>query len=160
MSTGHGRQLLVGTTKGAFVLEPRSDAEGSWSVRGPFCDGWPINHVVGDPATGTIWAGGGGAWSGAGIWRSTDGGDTWTLAKLTTGELDAWAAEDPGFAESIGWESVEAPFGDEFSQVWSLGLAGERVYAVTKPAALLAIEDGRETDTVAGAVLSLLSRLP
>ena len=84
---------------------------------------------------------------------------TWTR-RHTTGELDAWAAEDPGFAESIGWEAGEAPFGDEFSQVWSLGLAGERVYAGTKPAALLASNDGGATDTVAGAVLSLLARLP
>lgn len=138
-------QLLVGTTKGAFILEPSDDAEASWSVRGPFCDGWPINHVVGDPATGALWAGGGGAWSGAGVWRSTDGDETWSVAKLSTGELDTWAAGDPGFAEAMGWEPVEVPFGAEFSQVWSLGRAGDRLYAGTKPAALLASDDGGVT---------------
>ena len=103
--------LLVGTTKGAFVLD--GDAERSrWAVRGPYCDGWPINHVIGDPATGTIWAGGGGDWSGAGVWRSDDGGRTWQLTKLTTGQMDAWAADDPAFAESIGWTEAPAPFGD------------------------------------------------
>ncbi len=137
-------ELLVGTTKGGFMLRPDPQAS-TWSVRGPFCDGWPINHMVGDPATGAIWAGGGGAWSGAGVWRSSDGGDSWELSKLTTGELDAWAADDPDFAQSIGWSRPEAPFGDEFSQVWSLGLAGDRVYAGTKPAALLASDDGGAT---------------
>ena len=95
-------RLLVGTTKGAFILDGTSDRSG-WSVRGPYCDGWPINHVVGDPRTGTMWAGGGGDWSGAGVWRSDDDGHTWTLAKLTTGEVDTWAAQDPEFAEMIGW---------------------------------------------------------
>lgn len=136
-------QLLVGTTKGAFVLDRRDDA--TWSVRGPFCDGWPINHVVGDPVTGTLWAGGGGEWSGAGVWRSTDGGGSWTLSQLTTGAMDAWAANDPDFAATIGWTEPEVPFGEEFSQVWSLGRAGERLYAGTKPAALLASDDGGVT---------------
>lgn len=136
-------QLLVGTTKGAFVLDRRHEA--TWSVRGPFCDGWPINHVVGDPVTGTLWAGGGGEWSGAGVWRSTDGGDSWMLSQLTTGAMDAWAANDPDFAATIGWTEPEVPFGEEFSQVWSLGRAGERLYAGTKPAALLASDDGGVT---------------
>ena len=61
--------LLVGTTKGAFVLRGGEDRDG-WAVSGPHCDGWPINHVIGDDTTGTIWAGGGGDWSGAGVWRS------------------------------------------------------------------------------------------
>jgi hypothetical protein len=94
---GNGVTLLVGTTKGAFLIDGGSDRSG-WSVRGPFCDGWPINHVVGDPATGHIWAGGGGDWHGAGIWRSTDYGQSWNLSKLTSGKLDDWAAHDPDFA--------------------------------------------------------------
>ena len=79
--TDIGPLLLVGTTKGAFLLEGDAD-RAAWSVRGPFCDGWPINHMVGDARTGTIWAGGGGQWTGAGVWRSDDSGATWTLAKL------------------------------------------------------------------------------
>ena len=47
--------VLVGTTKGAFLLSGTPEGDG-WSVAGPFCDGWPINHVIGDPETGTIWA--------------------------------------------------------------------------------------------------------
>ncbi|MGC5585146.1 exo-alpha-sialidase [Ornithinimicrobium sp. W1665] len=136
--------LLVGTTKGAFVLDGDA-ARTSWAVRGPYCGGWAINHVVGDPATGSVWAGGGDDWFGAGVWRSRDVGRTWELTKLTTGELDAWAAEDPAFAESIGWADQVAPFGEDFSQVWSLGRAGDRLYAGTKPAELLTSDDDGAT---------------
>ena len=45
--------ILVGTTKGAFLISGGSDRSG-WTVTGPHCDGWPINHLVGDAATGTI----------------------------------------------------------------------------------------------------------
>lgn len=51
--------ILVGTTKGAFLISGGADRRG-WGVRGPFCNGWPINHVIGDPVSGTLWAGGGG----------------------------------------------------------------------------------------------------
>ncbi len=137
-------QLLVGTTKGTFVLDGDADRS-RWSVRGPYCDGWPVNHVVGDPATGTMWAGGGGDWSGAGVWRSRDGGHTWELTKLTTGQVDVWAASDPDFAAAIDWTEEPAPFGDRFGQVWSLGRSGERLYAGTKPAMLLVSDDDGAT---------------
>ena len=39
--------ILVGTTKGAFLISGGSDRSG-WKVTGPHCDGWPINHLVGD----------------------------------------------------------------------------------------------------------------
>ena len=74
--SSNGMKVLIGTTKGVFLLSGGSDRSG-WNVRGPFCDGWPINHVVGDPATGSLWAGGGGDWHGAGVWHSGDGGETW-----------------------------------------------------------------------------------
>ncbi len=136
--------LLVGTTKGAFVLDGDAGRD-RWSVRGPYCDGWPVNHAIGDPGAGTMWAGGGGDWSGAGVWRSDDVGHTWSLAKLTTGQMDAWAAADPGFAAAIGWSETPAPFGDEFAQVWSLGRVGDRLYAGTKPASLLVSDDDGTT---------------
>ena len=132
--------LLVGTTKGAFVLDGDADRT-HWEVRGPYCDGWSVNHVIGDRVTGRMWAGGGGDWSGAGVWRSGDSGRTWELTRLTSGEMDAWAADDPGFAESIGWTEGPVPFGDGFSQVWSLGRVGGRLYAGTKPATLLVSDD-------------------
>ena len=140
-------RVLVGTTKGAFVIDGDAGRE-RWTVRGPYCDGWPVNHVIGDPATGTMWAGGGGEWSGAGVWRSDDDGHTWTLSRLTTGQIDAWARSDPEFATSIGWSDDPVPFGEDFSQVWSLGRVGGRLYAGTKPATLLVSDDDGATWSV------------
>ena len=133
-------RLLVGTTKGAFILTGTSDRDG-WSVSGPHCDGWCINHMVGDATSGHIWAGGGGEWEGAGIWRSEDGGETWTVARLSKGQRDDWAATDPDFAEMIGWEPWEAPFDTDISQIWSLGYGHGTLYAGTKPATLLTSTD-------------------
>ena len=99
MSTG-SISVLVGTTKGAFIAAGSTDRSG-WTVKGPFCDGWPINHVVGDPETGALWAGGGGEWNGAGVWRSLDGGETWTVARLTKGMVDDWAANDADLAQML-----------------------------------------------------------
>jgi photosystem II stability/assembly factor-like uncharacterized protein len=138
--------ILVGTTKGAFLISGGSE-RGSWSVMGPHCDGWPINHLAGDPETGTIWAGGGGDWHGAGIWRSDDGGESWQLSRLTRGTIDEWAANDADFARMIGWTPEPLPFADNFSQVWSLEYAHGMLHAGTKPASLLQSRDGGVTWT-------------
>ncbi|MCF3932562.1 exo-alpha-sialidase [Acuticoccus sp. M5D2P5] len=142
-----GITVLVGTTKGAFLVSGGADRSG-WTVSGPFCDGWPINHVVGDPATGRIWAGGGSDFHGAGIWSTSDGGQTWSLTRLTKGEMDGWAAGDAAFAAMIGWTDEPLPFGDAFSQIWSLSFADGTLYAGTKPAQLLKSEDGGASWTV------------
>ncbi|MGB6800289.1 MAG: exo-alpha-sialidase, partial [Xanthobacteraceae bacterium] len=133
--------LLVGTTKGAFLI--CGDDRCDWAIRGPYCDGWPINHVIGDPETGTIWAGGGGEWHGAGVWRSEDGdGTNWKVTRLSKGKMDDWAANDPNFAKMIGWTDEPLPFADAFAQIWSLGYAHGTLYAGAKPASLLASENG------------------
>jgi len=106
-------QLLLGTTKGAFILT--SDDRQDWAVAGPFCDGWPINHVIGDPASGRIWAAGGSDWHGPGVWRSDDRGQSWTLSQ-------------DGFAADL-------------KTLWSLGRAGSVLYAGAKPARLLESHD-------------------
>ena len=142
--TGNGITVLVGTTKGAFLVSGGKDRE-NWGVKGPFCDGWPINHVIGDPGSGTIWAGGGGEWHGAGVWRSQDGGESWETTRLTKGTMDDWAANDPDFAAMINWSTEDLPFTDQFSQIWSLGYAHGKLYAGTKPARLLASSDGGNT---------------
>ncbi len=104
--------LLVGTTKGLFILAGDA-ARSGWQVTGPFCDGWPINHAVGDRASGTIWAGGGSGWHGPGVWRREAG--AWTMSK--------------------------GPF-EGAEQVWSLGRDGARLLAGTKPASLWQSDDG------------------
>ncbi len=134
--------VLLGTTKGAFLLTSNSDG---WDVSGPHCDGWPINHVVGDAETGRIWAGGGGDWNGAGVWRSGDGGETWELSQLSTGDADAWFANDPDAAAMFGWTPKDVPFADDLKAVWSLRHTNGTLYAGTKPAQLLESRDGGVT---------------
>jgi len=109
--------VLLGTTKGAFLLDSDADRR-DWQIRGPFCDGWPINHVLGDPATGALWAAGGSNWHGPGIWRSVDGGQNWTLSKDNLAGIET---------------------------VWSLGRAGDTLYAGSKPAQIFQSTDGGET---------------
>jgi len=142
--------ILLGTTKGAFLVSGENNRSG-WTVKGPFCDGWPINHVVGDPATGMLWAGGGGEWHGAGVWSSENGGDSWNVTRLTKGTMDEWAANDPDFANMIDWSDEPLPFADPFSQIWSLEYSHGVLYAGTKPAGLLASHDGgRNWEKVSG----------
>lgn len=132
--------ILVGTTKGAFAIDGTPDRV-TWSVRGPLCDGWSIGHVVGDPTTGRMWAGGGGDFHGAGIWHSDDDGQTWTLNRLTRGKMDDWAANDPDFAKMVGWTDNPLPFEDDFTDIWALHFAHGVLYAGTKPANLLRSAD-------------------
>ncbi len=134
--------ILVGTTKGAFLINGQNGRD-DWKVSGPHCEGWSINHVIGDGQN--IWAGGGDDWHGAGIWHSGDGGQTWAVTKLTKGMVDDWAANDADFAQSIGWTDAPLPFGDTFAQIWSLGHVHGTLYAGTKPAALLASHDMGKT---------------
>ena len=56
-------RVLIGSKKGAFVLESDSERR-DWRVRGPLCEHWPLTHVAADLADGTIYATGGNAWSG------------------------------------------------------------------------------------------------
>ncbi|GKY88420.1 sialidase family protein [Sinisalibacter aestuarii] len=133
--------ILVGTTKGAFLLTG-TDRDG-WQVSGPHCDGWPINHLASDPQTGALWAGGGNDWTGSGIWRSTDGGESWALAKLSNGKFDEWLANDPDFAEEIGMEpDPAAPYTGTVEAIWSLKYAHGTLYAGGKPAQLFTSRDG------------------
>lgn len=112
--------VLIGTKKGAFIMEGDGGRR-SWALRGPFCATWPINHVVADPASGTIFAAGGDAWFGAAVWRSADLGATWTHSS-------------EGLAYAEGEEPVKS--------VWSLAPAGERLYAGVEPAGLFRSDDG------------------
>ena len=145
-----GVSVLVGTTKGAFILTGHADRS-DWSINGPHCSGWSISHVAGDPETGRIWAGGGGDFFGAGVWSSKDGGATWEVTRLTEGQLDSWAADEPDFARSVGWTGDPLPFGTAFSQIWSLHFDHGTLYAGTKPAQLLRSKDfGKTWEKVSG----------
>ena len=137
--------VLVGTTKGLFLLDAGPDRQ-DWQLRGPFCDGWGINHAIGDPETGRIWAAGGGQWPGAGVWRSGDLGESWQVSQLANGGVNDWIAENPKEAAQFGMEpNPPAPFDGEIEALWSLGLSHGVLYAGAKPGALYASRDGGES---------------
>src|SRR3978361_2280508 len=72
--------VLLGTKKGVFILDS-DESRRDWTLSGPFCETWPVNHAIGDPATGVIYAGGGSEWVGPAVWKSADGGRTWTHSR-------------------------------------------------------------------------------
>lgn len=117
--------ILAGTKKGTFILES-DESRHSWELRGPFCDTWPINHVIADPKTGTIYAGGGNEWFGPAVWKSTDLGKTWTHSS-------------EGLAYKEGEEPIKA--------VWSLAIGPGGLYAGVEPAGLFHSADGGQTWT-------------
>ena len=117
--------VLVGTRKGAFILEGRADRK-SWELKGPFCATWPMNHVVGDVATGTIYGAGGNEWFGPAIWKSTDLGESWTHSS-------------EGLAYEAGAEPIKAS--------WSVAVKNGSVYAGVQPAGLFRSDDRGETWT-------------
>jgi photosystem II stability/assembly factor-like uncharacterized protein len=135
--------LLLGTTKGAFLLTPEGEG---WAVSGPHCGGWPINHMAGDPESGVIWAAGGGEFHGAGVWRSEDGGESWVLSRFANGQMNEFLKAEPEMAKAFGMEpEPPAPFDGEVVALWSIRRAGGRLYAGAKPAALFESRDGGES---------------
>lgn len=115
-------RLLVGTKKGLFLVDGKRRGN-DWSVAGPYCEAWPINHAIGAPANGTIYAGGGNEWFGPAVWKSTDGGESWSHSSA-----------------GIAYPEGETPVGS----VWSLARDGDRLYAGVQPAGLFVSEDGGE----------------
>ena len=115
--------VLLGTKKGAFIL--KSDTlRRSWSLRGPFCETWPLNHVIADPTTATIYAAGGNEWFGPAVWKSTDLGATWTHS-----------------SEGLAYREGEEPI----NSAWSLAPADGALYAGVEPAGLFRSDDAGQT---------------
>lgn len=152
------RVLLLGTGKGAFLLEGDS-ARRDWQLRGPFCDGWPVSHVIGCAATGQIWAAAGDEWHGSGVWRSADGGETWQLARLANGQFDEWLANDPELAAETGLKpSPPAPYTGRLEALWSLCRAGTSLFAGGKPGLLFASADDGDSWQLVDALATHPSR--
>jgi photosystem II stability/assembly factor-like uncharacterized protein len=121
--------VLLGTRKGAFILQSDA-ARTDWALRGPFCDTWPINHVIADSDSATIYAAGGNEWFGPAVWKSTDLGATWTHSS----EGMNYGEGEPGILAA-----------------WSLCRANDRLYAGAQPAGLFESRDDGATWThVAG----------
>ncbi|MDB5642848.1 MAG: glycosyl hydrolase repeat-containing glycosyl hydrolase [Hyphomicrobiales bacterium] len=115
--------VLLGTKKGVFILES-DESRRSWALSGPFCETWPIQHAIGDPATGAIYAGGGSEWFGPAVWKSLDRGRTWTHSRA-----------------GLTYESGVAPI----KTVWSLALHDRSLYVGVEPAGLFRSEDAGAT---------------
>lgn len=117
---GEGVQLLIGTRKGAFILESDSERR-DWRARGPFCETWPIHHMVRSPSDGTLYAGGGSEWYGPTVWRSADMGSSWEQSSdgLTYGDN-----------------------GPAIITVWNVTPSNGSVYAGVEPAGLFRSDDG------------------
>jgi len=121
--------VLVGTKKGGFIVDG-DDSRDVWTIRGPLCEGQAIHDMSVDPASGTLYAGGGSSWYGPAVFRSDDLGQTWTVssAGLTYGDG-----------------------GPQISLVWNVTAAHGVVYAGVGDAGLFRSGDGGATwDHVVG----------
>lgn len=123
------QRILLGTSKGVFVFE-RDGPRAQWRMHGPHCECWPINHVIGDAKSGTIYAAGGNEWFGPAVWKSKDGGKSWTHS-----------------SEGLSYVEGEKPI----KSVWSLAKSGSTLYAGVEPAGLFrSTDDGASWDHVSG----------
>lgn len=155
-----GVRVLVGTRKGAFVLEADGQRK-DWTVSGPYFGGWELYHVTGSPADpDRLYASQSTGWFGQIIQRSDDGGKTWMQPGTPAGEPTTTPDGMPK-AESNKFVYDENPttgkpltthqFYDgtqhpwEFKRVWHLEPSltdVDTVYAGIEDAALFKSTDG------------------
>lgn len=129
-------RVLVGTRKGAFVLE--SDGKrADWKVEGPHFAGWEIYHLKGSPADpNRIYASQSSSWFGQIVQRSDDGGRTWT----PVGNRFVYEGT-PGTHQ--WYDGTPHPW--EFARVWHFEPCltdPDLVYAGVEDAALFRSSDG------------------
>jgi hypothetical protein len=106
-----GVRVLVGTRKGAFILNSDADRQ-QWQVSGPHFAGWEIYHLKGSPALqDRLYCSQSNSWFGQLIQRSDDGGQTWTAVGNKFGY--------DGVAGTHQWyDGTPHPW--EFKRVWHL----------------------------------------
>lgn len=139
-------QILVGTRKGAFVVEKSS---GRWTPRLAGHAGAGVNFLARDPSTGTLWAAlGHGHW-GAKLSRSDDGGATWSDAAQVKYPPDARYLAPPMPDETGGVQGDTKLKDATLLKLWVLafGPAG-RIYVGTIPGGLFVSDDGGESFTL------------
>jgi photosystem II stability/assembly factor-like uncharacterized protein len=134
-----GVRVLVGTRKGAFVLEA-DGARKDWTVSGPHFGGWEMYHVTGSPADPErLYASQSTGWFGQIIQRSDDGGQTWA-AVGNEFRYD-------GVPGTHQWyDGTPHPW--EFARVWHLEPSltdPDTVYAGVEDAALFVSNDAGGT---------------
>src|SRR5438270_13844746 len=132
-------RVLVGTHKGAFVLESDGKRE-QWQVSGPHFAGWEIYHVKGSPADpNRLYASQSSGWSGQVMQRSDDGGKTWA----PVGNKFTYAGV-PGTHQ--WYDGTPHPW--EFKRVWHIEPSAtdpDSVHAGVEDAALFHSSDGGAT---------------
>ncbi len=134
-----GIRVLVGTRKGAFVLESDGRRD-RWNVNGPFFGGWELYHLKASPADpNRIYASQGSGWFGQLIQRSNDGGKTW--------EPVGNKFEYDGPTGTHQWyDGTPHPW--EFKRVWHLEPSltdPDTVHAGVEDAAMFRTTDGGQT---------------
>jgi len=115
--------LIVGTRKGAFLLE--SGDRSKWTLRGPFCEGWPVYHAIFDASSDSIYAAAASEWHGSAVWHSRDRGESWELSS----EGLAYGDED----------------GRKVSKVSTLARAGDRLLVGAEAPGIFESRDNGET---------------
>ena len=132
-------RLLVGTRKGAFVLNSDGKRQ-NWDISGPHFAGWEIFHLKGSPADpNRLFASQTSSWFGQVIQRSNDGGQTWE----PVGNKFVY----DGVPGTHQWyDGTPRPW--EFKRVWHLEPSltdPDTVYAGVEDAALFYSTDGGQT---------------
>lgn len=153
-------QVLVGTKKGAFILNSDSNRT-KWDVNGPLFGGWEIYHMKGSPVDPTrIYVSQTSGWFGQIIQRSDDGGKTWFQPGFKPGDAtttpdgmpvtesnkfayDTSDAEGKPLSTHQYFDGTQRPW--EFKRVWHLEPSltdPDTVYAGVEDAALFKTTDG------------------
>jgi hypothetical protein len=153
-------RVLVGTRKGAFILESDGTRK-KWDVSGPHFAGWEMYHLKGSPADpNRIYASQTSGWFGQIIQRSDDGGKTWLQPGTPPGEppapgppkaasnkfvYDASAETGKPLTTHQWYDGTQRSW--EFKRVWHLEPSltdPNTVYAGVEDAALFRSNDGGE----------------
>ncbi len=148
-------RVLVGTRKGAFILEADGKRQ-NWTITGPHFAGWEMYHLKGSPVDpNRIYASQTSGWFGQVIQRSNDGGKTWEVpgGKMPTVGPDGMPQ---GMSNQFAYDTASAPLTThqwydgtqhpwEFKRVWHLEPSltdPNTVYAGVEDAALFKSTDG------------------
>jgi hypothetical protein len=153
-------RVLVGTRKGAFLLESDGQRQ-RWQVHGPFFGGWEIYHLKGSPVDpDRLYASQSSNWFGQIMQRSDDGGRTWytpggaletTPDGVPMGQSNLFAYDtSPETGRPLSthqwYDGTQHPW--EFKRVWHLEPSytdPDTVYAGVEDAALFRSTDGGTT---------------
>ncbi|HWR15790.1 MAG TPA: hypothetical protein VN577_13265 [Terriglobales bacterium] len=147
-------RVLVGTRKGAFILESDGKRE-KWQVNGPHFAGWEMYHLKGSPVDpDRIYASQTSGWFGQLIQRSNDGGKTWevpggapdpTPDGMPQGQSNKFAYDTSTheLKTHMWYDGTQHPW--EFKRVWHLEPSvtdPSTVYAGVEDAAMFRSTDG------------------